>query len=339
MFLLNPFVAFGEDAPVDLTTMLAQGSYSFTGQSIGASVSSVATLAQGTYAVTGESVGATLALEALLGQGSYAVTGESIDATATGTAALGQGSYTLTGEAINAPVAFIAGLEQGSYTVTGESINATVVNPVSFVAASTETITSGATTLAVTVPSGAAVGDLALACIMHRSAINSVPSGWTLVDSTSGVGSSTTQFTSVYKRVLTSGEPGSSITFGQTSSGRMIEQVLTFHKSGGCDVVDHDTATSSNITTNSNIGSMAVSTATADSQMGVMVASTIGAAAGTGTISASVGTLDSPASATDNRLAVAHLARNSGQTTAGTFTSNGSSNTSNGWPAVSAVVG
>ncbi|AMX93623.1 MULTISPECIES: hypothetical protein [Mesorhizobium] len=215
-----------------------------------------------------------------------------------------------------------------------------VLEPVAFVAASS-TVYVTATSQNQTIPASVATGDLLIAAVMHRAALTPA-AGWTLVSTVSCTeNGTTTQSTSVYKRVAQSGDAGASTTWTQATSQRMSVHIMAFRRSGGCDVVDNDTAFQSNLVANTNVGNMAVSVATADLQMGVAVASAVSANNVAGdSMAASVGTLTTPATATGNRLGVAYRSRNSGETTAGTFTTNlAPTTTANGWAAVSLVIG
>jgi hypothetical protein len=207
-----------------------------------------------------------------------------------------------------------------------------------FVDASGTTIQTSSTTVSETIPLTTSVGDLLLAFIMHRSSATP-PSGWTLVASATCT-SPLTQSTSVYKRTASSGDAGASVTWTQSSAGRIIAHLNCYRGTlSPADVVAYATTSQNSVDT--NILPWANVVATADGQIGVAASSCILAHTGGAatTMSASSGTMSSPASAIDNRMAVARLARNNGQTLGGQFTDNLVSPTGNANASVSVVVG
>lgn len=187
---------------------------------------------------------------------------------------------------------------------------------VSFVAASGTTYVTAASQ-AQTIPS-AATGDLAIAFVMHRSALTS-PSGWTLVLSQSCVNAGTSQFLSIYKKVLASGEPGTSTTWTQATSGRMAVHMQTFHKSGGSPDVLDSLGITDNLSTSSTVTWPAL-TMPAGSSMACFSATEVLVSPGAGwVVVGSNGTLTTPTNADDNRLAVAYGAFSPGTTISGSF--------------------
>lgn len=223
---------------------------------------------------------------------------------------------------------------------TDQTITVTVTDAVEFVAASGTTYSTG-TSQNQTIPASSATDDMLIAVIMHRDTLTP-QAGWTLVDSVAGflTSPSTTQTVSVYKRLCQIGDPGGSTTWTQATSQRICVHIMAFRKSSGTpSVIDHDTAHTDN--TSSTSQAMAVSTATADGQMGVMTASSILAnlTPTATTLTPSVGTQTTTATVDQNRLCAAYFARNNTQTTAGTVTSSQATLSTGGWAAVSLVIG
>lgn len=184
-------------------------------------------------------------------------------------------------------------------------------DPVGFVAASDTTYGSGLS-LSQTVPAEAEIGDLALAFVMHRDTLTP-PSGWVLVASEgASVSTSTgTHSLSVYKRVLESGDSGSSFEWDQSTSQRLGIQILVFE----------DAATS--ITTNSRTAGsppydVALVTASTDGSMAVVGITWNGAASGD--VEPPNGfALTTPVDTPDNRLGVAYRRRDDTQSSSGAF--------------------
>lgn len=211
---------------------------------------------------------------------------------------------------------------------------------------SSVTYQASSTTTSATIPSTAEIGDVAIAAIFHRNATLTPPSGWTLVGSTSGTNGSFTNYTSVYRRTVQSGDPGASTTWTQGAAGRCASQIVTFRKSGGLSLITSGTAAQNSDTTNSNQHEMASVTATADDQIGVVVASSVLAATSGTTTLWPVNTpnkpwiMTSPFDVADNRLGVAWRIMADTETTEGYFTTNEySGTTSNGVAAVSLILG
>jgi hypothetical protein len=207
-----------------------------------------------------------------------------------------------------------------------------------FVDASGTTIQTSSTTVSETIPALTVTGDLILAFIMHRSSLTP-PSGWTLVATSTCTNSTVTQITSVYKRTAVGGDAGSSPTWTQASAGRFIAHINTYRGLlAPADVVAFATSNQSSATT--NLLPWATVAATSNGQIGIASSSIILANVGTPmTMTPLSGTLSTPSSVTDNRLAVCRIARNSGQTLVGQFTSSQPSTADNGTASVSVVVG
>lgn len=194
---------------------------------------------------------------------------------------------------------------------------------VTFVAAETQLILSGVTSVSPVVPAGIAAGDLLIACVMRRSAVASdPPAGWSLI-STSGPateGAGTSQWTQVYSRVAAGTEGGSSVTFFQSSSGRMLGQIVALRGSAGTPILEAAvTATQST----ASVATIPMPTAFAASVgcLALCVGSFI-LSQTTVTISASSGwTLRSPAIVNDNRLGIMTRAMDGGDTSGATLTS------------------
>lgn len=188
----------------------------------------------------------------------------------------------------------------------------TVTEDIEFVAASGTTYVT-ATTQDQTIPASADVNDLILAFIVHRSALTA-PSGWTLVDSAEVTVSGTTQYTSVYKRIASSGDAGLAQTWTQASSGVLAVHYNVYRNSTGCDVLQ-STDVVNTTTVSTNVPAL---NAESVNQMGVFACSWITAASG---MTATFGRLTTPASVTNNRLGVANRPFFGEKTLSGAITS------------------
>lgn len=216
-----------------------------------------------------------------------------------------------------------------------------------YIAAQSSVTFSTVTTQNVAVPASAAVDDLLIAAVMHRAALSSVPSGWTLVDSVSFQDSTAqVQYVSIYSKTAVSGDLGASTAWTQSSAVRMAVQLLAARKTSGSGTpaVVGTPAKSSVSNTGNQTYTLPVVTATAAGQLAVGVVSTVVAA------SASPNTLtfsgswaqSSPTSSTDTanqiRLGVAAMAlASSGNVTSGAATGNFASST-NGWGAITLLL-
>jgi hypothetical protein len=116
-------------------------------------------------------------------------------------------------------------------------------------ASATVYVTSGTGT-SETIPSSADVGDCLLAVLMHRSIITSVPSGWTLEVSVNAV-SSVTHYVSVYRKICTAGEPGTSVAFTQTAAGRLALHILVCLEGNGLPLTVKASSSATGITATS----------------------------------------------------------------------------------------
>lgn len=88
------------------------------------------------------------------------------------------------------------------------------------------------------IPSGVAVGDVAVAFLCHRWTVTP-PSGWTLVGTASvnSADNSITQYLSVYTRTIQSGDAGSTATFSQQYSDSIAMAIGAYHGSSGTPTV------------------------------------------------------------------------------------------------------
>lgn len=213
---------------------------------------------------------------------------------------------------------------------------APVAGPVSIIGSSLTTYET-ATSQNQTTPAGIAAGDLLLAFVMHRSALTA-PAGWVLVASQPCVYTITTQWMSVYKKVTLPGDSGSSTSWAQAESGVISVHIHAYRKNGGCDVVDFDSYA---IGGGSSLSApYAVSTATADDQIGVMAGTAIFVTAASPSMEAAPGTRSTPASVANNRMCVAYVPRSTGQQTVGSFTRGGAIFAGlEAWALVSLIVG
>lgn len=83
----------------------------------------------------------------------------------------------------------------------------------------------------VTIPANVQSGDLIIAAVMRRSALTNV-SGFSLVSEIQNPSTPTTdQWTSIYKKVATSGDASSNITFQQSSNGRLGASLIVLRSS------------------------------------------------------------------------------------------------------------
>lgn len=208
--------------------------------------------------------------------------------------------------------------------------------PVSFIEASS-TVYDTAASQNQTIPAGAVAGDLLLVFVMHRSALTA-PAGWTLVASQSCVYDTATQWMSIYKKTALSDDAGTSTTWNQAASGFIAVHMHVYRKSGGCNVVDYDFYAISGGSSLS--AAYAVSTATANDQIGVMAGTAIFVTAGSPSMSASFGSRTTPSSVSNNRMCVAYAGRNAGQQTVGSFARGGTVFAGlEAWALVSVIVG
>ena len=113
---------------------------------------------------------------------------------------------------------------------------------ISFVAAGATAYEASSTTVTTDMPSEAAIGDLLIAVVMHRSALTT-PTGWSVVDSHDETDNSGfNQKLSILSRTAQSGDPGSNQAFTQASSERFAAVILALSSDTGAYVVE-DTGT------------------------------------------------------------------------------------------------
>ena len=99
-------------------------------------------------------------------------------------------------------------------------------------------ILNAVTSLNLSVPAGARVGDILVACIMRRSAL-SVPAGWTSAGSAGPTTDGINQFTDVLYKFAAPADLNSSFTFTQASAGRFLGQLVVLR---GVDATQLSTA-------------------------------------------------------------------------------------------------
>lgn len=193
------------------------------------------------------------------------------------------------------------------------------------------------TSSSATIPAAAQEDDLLLAFVMHRDTLTP-PAGWTLIATQSCTTSlATVQYTSVYKRIALAGDANASTTWTQSSSQRFAVHLHAWRKDGACDVLHYSTAFENNKTVNGRYLVWAEVTSGIDGGIGIACASSlVGNATGNQMVPSS-GTLTTPSNTADNRLGVAWMTRNDGQTVSGTFDINMPDE--NGIASVSLIVG
>jgi hypothetical protein len=189
-----------------------------------------------------------------------------------------------------------------------------------------------ATSVSETVPASVQVGDLLLAFVMHRDTLT-VPAGWTLVVSESGVGGGTTQYLSVFKKIADIGDAGSLVSFPQASSVRMGINIISASGDSPLDVVSSASQSYSSV----NMASTPVAPDTLSGE-GIIIASfNFVSAASSQTIAPPLGySLSTQSTQTDNRMGVA-VKLSEGETASGSFTVNQTSGT-NGGAAITLII-
>lgn len=257
-------------------------------------------------------------------------------------------SATLTPTAYNGQVKLtLKAVRSALDSWTSQSCTFNWIIDLAYIGASSSITFSTVTSQAVTVPATTAAGDLLLAVVMHRSAMTSVPSGWTLVDTCSFQDSTAlVQYLSIYSKTAVSGDVGASTTWTQTSSSRMAVQIHAVKKSGGGTPAIIGTPSKSTIsTTGTGTYTLPTVAATVANQLAFTAASTV--LAGTSSPNtlalSSQWTQASPSSSTDTsnqlRLAVGSAVLSSiGASSAGTATANVTGST-NGWGAITLLIG
>lgn len=101
----------------EVTTPMAQGAYTLSGQALGTLITTP--IDQGGYTLTGQAL--SFQFPVSLAQGSYALSGQSLDLSLT--VPLAQGSYSLSGQAVTLNYIRFISLEQGDYTLTGQPMD------------------------------------------------------------------------------------------------------------------------------------------------------------------------------------------------------------------------
>lgn len=97
----------------------------------------------------------------------------------------------------------------------------------------TDASAPAASSISLTVPSDTNEGDVIVAYLAHRASLTP-PSGFTLAKSQANIDSS--QFTSIYYKVASSSDAGSSVTFTQSSSVRISMGLIILEKASGVSV-------------------------------------------------------------------------------------------------------
>lgn len=107
-----------------LSVTADQGSYSYTGQTVGTSFARPVTVNQGSYAYTGQDVAAVRGKLATVDQGSYALTGQAVGTVRASNATVDQGAYAYTGQAVGTSWARPVSIDAGMYSLTGQDVSA-----------------------------------------------------------------------------------------------------------------------------------------------------------------------------------------------------------------------
>lgn len=201
-------------------------------------------------------------------------------------------------------------------------------------------LTSG-TTRSTVVPSAVQTNDLMLVAIFHRSALTSIPSGWTLVATEDCTAIGVTQYCSVYKKNAGSGDAGTTITWTQTSAGRMAAQLLAWRSAAGTlSVLNSATSSQDADTISSNVHDFPEVTGTANDQIFFIAESSIQGQASLTTVTVPEEYfLSSTASSNDNRMATAWRLGDTGETSSGQFTTSLSGTLENGAAKVAVLIG
>jgi hypothetical protein len=203
---------------------------------------------------------------------------------------------------------------------------------------STTSYVNAVTSQSQNVPSSAQAGDLLIVMVMHRSAINSVPAGWSLAASNNVVAGGFTHYLSAYSKTCVAGDVGASVSFGQTSSGRMGMQILVCRNGQGLP----QSVKSSNTSTATGAGSSTMPVASVSSSgsfIGIVAATfTIASTSPTTTTITTPYTQVSVASAVENRLGIGWTRLNVGDSVSGSVVTD-SVNAAVGAVALSLAIG
>ncbi len=141
------------------------------------------------------------------------------------------------------------------------------------VACTDQLVGTSTTSLSVTVPATAAVGDLLVAYIMRRATFTP-QAGWTLAATAGPFSSSgTTQYVDIYYKTAVSGDIGASTTWTQSSNARMSVSIGAYRKTDGSAFSLVTTNATTKVATSAAYDStfipVAPVTATADNQLAV----------------------------------------------------------------------
>lgn len=107
---------------VAYTVTADQGSYAYTGQTVGGIRARLATAAQGAYTYTGQTTGAVRGKLATADQGAYAYTGQTVGVTTARSSVAAQGSYAYTGQTVGTSWARAVTADTGFYSLTGQDV-------------------------------------------------------------------------------------------------------------------------------------------------------------------------------------------------------------------------
>jgi hypothetical protein len=227
------------------------------------------------------------------------------------------------------------GLTGTSYTWTTEAEDSGI-STISYIAGSTVTYAT-ATSQNATIPATAAVGDLLLAWVMHRDNLT-VPAGWTLVENASSLGGTVRHDLSVYQRLAIAGDPGAVTIWTQATSQRIAVQVQAWRHPDGTSIAVSSKLVANNTSTPQSIAYAPI-TPTLAYQMVIHGASFVATTSGSVTNTPSAGTLTTPSSVADNRLAVAYrIASTPSVELTGQFNTNVSAQSNVGEASVSIVL-
>ncbi len=117
------FYSVGADLLAGHTLTAAQGSFTFTGESVALRAARRISVTAGTFAFTGEAVGLTAQRKLTAAHASFTLTGEAVNLVRGRPMVAAQGAFTLTGEAVALRAARKIAAGQGSFTLTGEDVS------------------------------------------------------------------------------------------------------------------------------------------------------------------------------------------------------------------------
>lgn len=213
----------------------------------------------------------------------------------------------------------VTGLTTTSYTWTSEatdsgfsSISYVGGNTVSYVIATSQIVTN---------PTIVA-NDLLIAWVMHRDTLTP-PAGWTLVRSIAFTNATLTQYLSVYKKTAVSGDSGASVTWTQATSQCMAVHVQAFRHAAIADVLSYTERVESNSSSPETVDFATITPTIAGQMIVSGVSQTTAYVSPTVTnFTASAGTLTTPSSVADNRLAVVYRSTTNTSSVFGNVTTN-----------------